>query len=147
MVFRDPRDATVSFYHKKVSYDKKFRDNRPLKLGDYTHDPDRDPKEDFLAFLRVHLVSPDHPRFSFGDFASRWLATSHSCYTKYKTFKESPVPELKRLTPFLGADVPQDRLEAAVEKTPLLPTGPRADQEPFENQGSLITASLSERES
>ena len=116
VIFRDPRDATVSFYHKKVSYDKKFRGNRPLKLGDYTHNPDRDPKEDFLAFLRVHLVSPDHPRFSFGDFANRWLATSHACFTKYETFKESPVPELKRLTQFLGADVPQHRLEAAVEK-------------------------------
>ena len=116
VVFRDPRDATVSFYHKKVSYDKKFRGNRPLKLGDYTHNPDRDPQDDFLAFLQSHLASPDHPRFSFGEFATRWLAANNTCYAKYEDFKESPVSQLRTLTEYLGADVTPERLEAAVEK-------------------------------
>ena len=97
VVFRDPRDATVSFYHKKVSYDKKFRGNRPLTLGAYTHNPDREPQEDFLAFLHVHLTSPDHPRFSFGEFTTRWLAANNTCYAKYEDFKESPVTQLKIL--------------------------------------------------
>ena len=116
VVFRDPRDAMVSFYHKQVHYDQRFRGQRPLEIGSYQHDPDREPQDDFLAFLKVHLVSPEHPRFRYGEFAKRWLAASNTCYAKYEDFKKQPAVELDRLTRFLGHSVPADQLAAAIEK-------------------------------
>lgn len=116
VVFRDPRDAMVSFYHKKVHYDQKFRGNRPFTIGAYRHDADRDPQDDFLEFLQVQLTSPDHPRFSFAEFASRWLSARNACYAKYEDFMADPVKQLERLTEFLGCTVPCEHLAAAVEK-------------------------------
>ena len=116
VVFRDPRDAMVSFYHKKVHYDQKFRDHRPLTIGSYCHDPGRDAQDDFLAFLKVQLTSPDHPRFGFGEFVTRWLAARNTCYAKYEDFKTDPLTQLGQLTEFLGRSVPREHLEAAIEK-------------------------------
>ena len=116
VLFRDPRDATVSFYHKKVSYDKSFRGGKPFEVGDYRHDPDRDIKEDFLAFLKVHLTTPDHPRFSFGQFANAWLQVENTCCVKYEDFKTDPVANLRKLTEFVGIEVTESKLEEAVEK-------------------------------
>ena len=116
VVFRDPRDATVSFYHKKVSYDKNFRGGRNFKVGAYRHDPARDIKEDFYQFLKVHLVAPDHPRFSFAEFAKAWLAENNTCIAKYEDFKTEPVIQLKRLTEFVGIEVPDIKIQEAVEK-------------------------------
>ena len=116
VLFRDPRDAIVSFYHKKVNYDKNFRGGTQFKVGGYCHDPDRELKEDLYEFLKVHLNTPDHPRFSFAKFADLWLARENTCYAKYEDFKTEPVVQLARLTEFLGADVAHEKLEFAVEK-------------------------------
>ena len=98
VLFRDPRDAIVSFYHKKVNYDKNSRGGQLLSIGGYQHDPERDPKEDFHEFLKVHLTTPDHPRFSFGQFADAWLAQENTCVVKYEDFKTEPAIQLRRLT-------------------------------------------------
>ena len=115
VLFRDPRDATVSFYHKKVNYDKNFRGGKLFTVGDFRHDPDRDVKEDFYEFLKVHLVEPDHPRFTFGKFANLWLAQENTCVAKYEDFKTEPAVQLRRLTDFVGADVSDEKIEFAVE--------------------------------
>ena len=116
VLFRDPRDATVSFYHKKVSYDKNFRGGKVFQVGSYRHDPDRDIKDDFLEFLKVHLVTPDHPRFSFGKFADAWLKVDNTCVVKYEGFKTDPFTNLRKLIEFVGLEVTQEQLEHAVEK-------------------------------
>jgi hypothetical protein len=116
VIFRDPRDAIVSFYHKKVSYDKNFRGGRAFHVGNYHHDPERDIKEDFCEFLKVHLTAPDHPRFSFSEFATAWLAEDNTCIAKYEDFKTEPTIQLRRLTEFVGVDVADSKIEEAVEQ-------------------------------
>lgn len=116
VLFRDPRDAMVSFYHKKVSYDRNSRGGKVFEVGDYRHDPNRDAKEDFFEFLKVHLTRPDHPRFSFGEFTDAWLKMENTCVVKYEDFKTDPVPNLKRLTDFVGIEVTESKLKEAIEK-------------------------------
>lgn len=116
VIFRDPRDATVSFYYKKVNYDKNFRGDRNFQVGSYRHDPNRDVKEDFFEFLKVHLTTPDHPRFSFAQFARAWLAEENTCIAKYEDFKTEPENQLKRLTEFVGVEVSDSKISEAVEK-------------------------------
>lgn len=116
VLFRDPRDAIVSFYHKKVNYDKNSRGGQLLSIGEYHYDPDRDPKEDFHEFLKVHLTTPDHPRFSFGQFADAWLTQENTCIVKYEDFKTEPAIQLRRLTDFVGVEVPDSKIDEAVEK-------------------------------
>ena len=116
VVFRDPRDAMVSFYHKQVHYDQKFRGQRPLAIGPYRPDPQRDLQDDFVEFLKAQLTAPEHPRFSFGEFATRWLAEDNACYAKYEDFKTNPVKQLARLAEFMGQTPLHEQLEQAVEK-------------------------------
>lgn len=116
VVFRDPRDAMVSFYHKKVHYDKRFRGDRPLEFGGYRHDPERAVEVDFYAYLKAQLEAPDHPRFSFGQFARAWLEQPNTCVVKYEDCKADPVRELDRLVRFVGREVPESVLADAVEK-------------------------------
>lgn len=116
VVFRDPRDALVSFYHKKVHYDKRFRGERPLEFGGYRHDPDRPVEDDFFAYLKAQLEAPDHPRFSFGQFTRAWLDKPDTCVIKYEDCKADPVRELDRLVRFVGREVPESALVQAVDK-------------------------------
>ncbi|MCH2181527.1 MAG: sulfotransferase domain-containing protein [Mariniblastus sp.] len=145
VVFRDPRDAMVSFYHKQVHYDQKFRGQRPLAIGTYRHDPQRDLQDDFVLFLKAQLAAPEHPRFSFREFATRWLAQDNACYAKYEDFKTDPVEQLGRLAEFLGWTPPHEELEKAVEKNSFanrtrrrsgtLRTPGQSDNHQFERKG------------
>ncbi len=114
VVVRDPRDALVSFYFKKVYMDPRLRGGRTYQLAGYRHDPNRPAAEDFAAFLAAFLPNPDHPRFSFRDFVESWLAREKICLVRYEDCQADAANQLRRMLEFVGEAVPEEKIRAAV---------------------------------
>lgn len=117
VILRDPRDIMVSFYFKKIHFDKKIRSGAGGSIGKFQHDPERETKADFCEFLRAHLVSPEHPRFHFREFANAWVFNRTNSFTvRYEDCKADAEHELRRMLDFVGKEVDNDKILAAVEK-------------------------------
>lgn len=116
VVLRDPRDSIVSFYHKKIAFDKSISGKSTVGFANYRHDPDLDVQEDFANYLESHLTTPEHPRFTFNQFAKAWMKQSNTCVVRYENFKVDPVAELEKITIFAGKQISKEKLTEAVEK-------------------------------
>lgn len=116
VVFRDPRDSIVSFYYKKYTFDKSVQNHPTTAFANYRHDPNRPVADDFALFLESHLQTPEHPRFTFGEFARQWTAQLGACVVRYENFKSDPCAELAKIVKFANCEITDEKLEYAVEK-------------------------------
>ena len=116
VLFRDPRDSLVSFYHKMTSFDKTLTDRPNLAFANYRHDVERPVQEDFADFLESHLIEPQHPRFTFHQFAKQWMDQQDTCVVRYENFKTNPRSELKKIVEFANWEIGDEELIAAIEK-------------------------------
>ena len=116
VILRDPRDIMVSFYFKKIHFDKHLRKGKAFSTSQFRHDPEREAQDDFLEFLKVHLISPEHPRFHFRDFAKAWLFDRESFSVKYEDCKQDAEHQLRRMLGFLDKAVGDDKITLAVEQ-------------------------------
>jgi len=115
VVFRDPRDSIVSFYYKMTSFDKTLLNRPNVAFANYRHDAERPVEEDFADFLESHLTTPQHPRFTFHQFAKQWMGQQDTCVVRYENFKSDPHAELKKIIEFAKLDIGDEKIEAAVE--------------------------------
>ncbi len=82
VVVRDPRDMYVSFYHYETNY--KSRSKKPAIYNYFTHDPDRDLKEDFYEYLKVKMLHKSHPWFFYSQFIDSWVNVTNICIIRYE---------------------------------------------------------------
>jgi len=62
-------------------------------------------------------VSPEHPRFHFGDFAKVWVFDRGNSFTvKYEDCKQDAERELRRMLHFVGKEASDEKIRLAVEK-------------------------------
>ena len=117
VVLRDPRDIMVSFYFKKIHFDRQARNGKVFLTGSFQHDPKRETSVDFCEFLSAHLVAPEHPRFHFRDFAKSWVFDRENSFTvKYEDCKQDAESQLRRMLDFVGKKVDDEQIVHAVEK-------------------------------
>jgi Sulfotransferase domain len=113
VVVRDPRDLYVSFYHHENNLE-----NREEALAThryFTHDPDRDVREDFALYLEAKLLKPTHPWFFYSQFIDSWQHRTGSCMLRYEDFLSNPEQQLIRAIRFLDRPVDLEKIREAVE--------------------------------
>lgn len=116
VIMRDPRDVMVSLYFKKIHFDKHLRKGKEFSTTRFHHDPSKDTQDDFCDFLKVHLVNPDHPRFHFRQFVNEWVSGKESFVVTYEDCKIDAEKQLRRMVEFVGKQVSDEKITAAVEK-------------------------------
>jgi len=104
-IVRDPRDVAVSFYY----YNLKVRTL-----------PDGFPMDEFVdRFISAHTVPYADRLGSWEDHTLSWLrmrsGRSNFHLIRYEDLLSDPVKQLRNVTPLLGVDVTDERIQQAVE--------------------------------
>lgn len=98
VVWRDPRDVMVSYYHHCFfSNELGNRDfvasmRSALSFKDY-----HDVQENLGVFIEYVFGNPVFPRFNWADFARVWSDRSGTCAVKYEELRREPESQLQRI--------------------------------------------------
>jgi len=115
VVFRDPRDMYVSFYHYETSYQNKS--HKPAIYKYFTHDEKLDVRENFANYLRAKLLKQSHPWFYYSQFVNGWVSRPNICKIRYEDCLEDAEKELIKIIRYIDKDVDLDKIASTVEET------------------------------
>lgn len=115
VIFRDGRDALVSFYfHARF-----LKDPRTVRLttlfADKFPDSGAGARAEMPRFVERMLTDPIYPRFTWHAFAEAWHERPNTIATSYEEMHRDPVSTMKHLLERLGLH-PVSDLESIVEQ-------------------------------
>lgn len=99
MVWRDPRDVLISYYHHCFFVNELGNDafvarmRRVLPFADY-----RDVTSNLPVFVERVCTAPVFPRFTWGEFAERWAGREGVVAVRYEDLRHDTAGELQRIT-------------------------------------------------
>lgn len=150
VLWRDPRDVLVSLYHHcffvSEYADQLFGNGRlvarmrdALRFEDYD-----DVAANLPAFIRYIHETPVVPRFTWPDFAARWIDRSDAVHTSYEALRKDTAPELVRIVRDLtGLPLELDRAAAIAQEHSFARARAKSEQNlapgarPFVRSGSV----------
>ncbi len=122
VLWRDPRDLLVSFYHH-CYFASEFRD---LKFGNKQlvalmrercpFDDYDDVRANLPAFIRFISTRPVAPRYNWVDFAAIWADRPGTVQATYEALRADSAGELQRIVRELtGRSLPSDQAESIAQ--------------------------------
>lgn len=117
VVWRDPRDIVVSFYHYALFQNER---NHPSFVARYRKALGEceygDVRGNLPHFIRLLFESPVSPSFSFNQFFEQWWNSRRVIHCMYECFLADPSGSLASVVNALGYDCEEERIAAAVEE-------------------------------
>ena len=118
LIWRDPRDLLVSFYHHSYFVNEHSNallvqmTKRKYPLDDY-----HDVRGNLPAFIRRIAADPVSPKFSWPQFAEIWVRRQGAVHTTYEALRGDTVGELDRvISGRTGQRLAPERLSAVARK-------------------------------
>lgn len=117
ILWRDPRDIMVSWYHHCVFVSERTHPafveqvRQDLRFEDY-----EDVRGNLPEFIRYCFTRQRSPRFSWNAFFDAWHGREDCVHTSYEILRIHPVDELMRISEVLGAPSSSEDVERVVER-------------------------------
>ena len=139
VVWRDPRDIVISWYHHCLTSNETHRSLQEKVRSEMSFRNYENLRENLPEFIRYMFGRAKNPKFTWNEFFDCWIEKEGVCHTSYERFSRAPACELHILCEQLGHNVSSDSINASVFKRSFKAQGGRergeADNTSFVRKG------------